>query len=68
MSDREGCGRRLGRGLLGFEERYDKAKSDLSADDVYRLWLVLWRLSERVRVDYRHKKEAAGKSGANTAH
>jgi len=67
MSDREGCGRRLGRARLDFEERYDKAKSDLSADDVYSLWLVLWRLSERVRVDYRHKKEAAGKSRANTA-
>jgi hypothetical protein len=67
MSDREGCGHRLGRELLDFEERYDKAKSDLSAGDVYRLWLVLWRLLERVRVDYRHEKEAAGKSGANTA-
>lgn len=67
MSNLEGCGRRLERELLDFEERYDKAKSDLSADDVYNLWLVLWRLSERVRVDYRHKKEAAGKSRANTA-
>ena len=67
MSNLEGCGRRLERELLDFEERYDKAKSDLSADDVYNLWLVLWRLSERVRVDYRYKKEAAGTSGANTA-
>jgi hypothetical protein len=67
MSNLEGCGRRLERELLDFEERYDKAKSDLSADDVYNLWLVLWRLSERVRVDYQHKKEAVGKSRANTA-
>jgi hypothetical protein len=65
MSDRDGGGRRLRHELLDFEERYDKVKSDLSADDVYGLWLVVSRLSERVRVDYRHKKAAADKSGAN---
>jgi hypothetical protein len=66
MSDQEGAGHRLWRELLDFEERYNTAKPELSADDVYRLWSVLWRLSERVRVDYRRKKAAESKRGANT--
>jgi hypothetical protein len=56
MSEHEHCGSQLWHELQDFEQRYEVAKDQLSAADVFALWSALWRFSERVIVDHRRLK------------
>ena len=56
MSEREHAGSQLWRELHDFEQRYEVAKDQLSAADVFALWSALWRFSEKVIVDHRRLK------------
>ena len=56
MSDSERPGHQLLSELHDFKARYDMAKDQLSADEVFVLWSALWRFSENVIVDHRHLK------------
>jgi hypothetical protein len=61
MSEHEHSGSQLWRQLHDFEQRYEVAKEELSAADVFALWAALWRFSERVIVDHRRLKAAERK-------
>lgn len=61
MSDGERPGHQLCQDLHDVEARYDAAKGALSARDVFALWTVLWRFSEKVIADHRRLKAAERK-------
>jgi hypothetical protein len=61
MSDGERSSRQLVQALRDVEARYDAAKSELAADDVFALWAALWRFSEKVIADHRRLKAAERK-------
>ena len=56
MSDNERPGHELLSEFHDFKARYDLAKGQLSADEVFVLWSALWRFSENVIVDHRQLK------------
>jgi hypothetical protein len=56
MSQSEHSGSQLRRELHGFEQRYEVAKEEPSAADVFALWSALWRFPEKVIVDHRRLK------------
>ena len=56
MSEHEHSGSQLRRELYDFEQRYEVAKEELSAADVFALWSALWRFSEKLIVDHRRLK------------
>ena len=56
MSESERSGHQLLGEFHDFERRYDMAKGQLSAEEVFALWSALWRFSENVIVDHRQLK------------
>ena len=56
MSDGSRPGGQLWHELHAFQEHYDLAKDQLSAEDMLALWSALWRFAKQVNVDHRRLK------------
>jgi hypothetical protein len=61
MHPQTACARQLWRELHDFEGRYNIAKGQLSADELFALQSALWRFSKKVMVDHGQVRAAERK-------